>query len=231
MTKDKAKQILRQSISNLHQRRGSVTSNDVETEVINNACLYILKNQKDKMREGNTIEAMFLGALNATQDFVPIAKAFTDGAMELFPEHYTAKEAMVATMGIEQNVAWDGMWDFLRDYFQKNHGIQIDEVETEPIIFYSTKHKRYENNSLVSESEVERTINLNFTDNKEELVVGIAPSLSPKKSYKLESVGNSVKYKGYDPDYLFTVTYDDFDEVEQFTLEIPKRSLKIVYFE
>ena len=195
MTKDNAKQILAQSISNLHQRRGSINSSDLETEVINNACLYILKNQKDKMHKGNTIEEMFMGALNATQDFVPIAKAFTDGAMELFPEHYTVKEAMVATMGIQQNVAWDGMWDFLRDYFQKNHGIQIDEVETDPTIFYSSKHKRYENNSIVSESEVERTINLNFVDNKEELLVGIAPSLSPKKSYKIESTGNSVKYK------------------------------------
>lgn len=231
MTKDNAKQILGQSISNLHQRRGSLNSNDLEAEVINNACLYILKNQKDKMREGNTIEAMFTGALNATQDSLPIAKAFTDGAMELFPEHYSIKEATVATMGIQQNVSWGGMWDFLRDYFQKNHGIQIDEVEAEPIIFYSNKHKRYENNSLVSESEVERTINLNFVNNKEVLIVGIAPSLSPKKSYKLENNGNRVTYKGEDPDYLFTITYDDFDEVEQFTLEMPKRGLKIVYFE
>lgn len=231
MTKDNAKQILGQSISNLYQRRGSITSNDLEAEVINNACLYILRNQKDKMQEGKTIEAIFLGVLNATQDSLPIAKAFTDGAMELFPEYYTDKEAISATMGIQQNVAWDGMWDFLRDYFQKNHGIQIDQEETEPTIFYSTKHKRYENNSFVSESEVERTINLNFVDNKEELIIGIAPSLSPKKSYKLESSGNSVKYKGYDPDYLFTVTYDEFDEIEQFVLEIPNRRLKIVYFE
>ena len=138
---------------------------------------------------------------------------------------------MSALMGIQQNVLWDGMWEFLRDYFQKNHGIQIDDVETEPAIFYSNKHKRYENNSLVSESEVERTINLNFIDNKEVLVIGIAPSLSPKKSYKVERNGNSVKYKGDDPDYLFTVTYDDFDEVEQFVLEMPNRGLKIVYFE
>ncbi len=211
MNKESAKQVLAQSITNLQNRRGQITMADVEAEVINNACLNILKN-KD------------------TQNAIIYAQIFTESAQELIPQ-YSEKESMSALMGIQQNVLWDGMWDFLRDYFQKNHGIQIDEVETEPAIFYSNKHKRYENNSLVSESEVERTINLNFIDNKEVLVIGIAPSLSPKKSYKLERNGNSVKYKGDDPDYLFIVTYDDFDEVEQFTLEMPNRGLKIVYFE
>lgn len=211
MNKESAKQVLAQSITNLQNRRGQITMADVEAEVINNACLNILKN-KD------------------TQNAIIYAQLFTESAQELIPQ-YSEKESMSALMGIQQNVLWDGMWDFLRDYFQKNHGIQIDDVETEPAIFYSNKHKRYENNSLVSESEVERTINLNFIDNKEVLVIGIAPSLSPKKSYKLERNGNSVKYKGDDPDYLFTVTYDDFGEVEQFTLEMPNRGLKIVYFE
>jgi hypothetical protein len=211
MNKESAKQVLAQSITNLQNRRGQITIADVEAEVINNACLNILKN-KD------------------TQNAIIYAQIFTESAQELIPQ-YSEKESMSALMGIQQNVLWDGMWDFLRDYFQKNHGIQIDKVETEPAIFYSNKHKRYENNSVVSESEVERTINLNFIDNKEVLIIGIAPSLSPKKSYKLERNGNSVKYKGDDPDYLFTVTYDDFDEVEQFTLEMPNRELKIVYFE
>lgn len=211
MNKESAKQVLAQSITNLQNRRDQITMADVEAEVINNACLNILKN-KD------------------TQNAIIYAQIFTESAQELIPQ-YSEKESMSALMGIQQNVLWDGMWDFLRDYFQKNHGIQIDDVETEPSIFYSNKHKRYENNSLVSESEVERTINLNFIDNKEVLVIGIAPSLSPKKSYKLERNGNSVKYKGDDPDYLFTVTYDDFDEVKQFTLEMPNRGLKIVYFE
>jgi hypothetical protein len=211
MNKESAKQVLAQSITNLQNRRGQITMADVEAEVINNACLNILKN-KD------------------TQNAIIYAQIFTESAQELIPQ-YSEKASMSAIMGIQQNVLWDGMWDFLRDYFQKNHGIQIDEVETEPAIFYSSKHKRFENNSLVSESEVERTINLNFIDNKEVLVIGIAPSLSPKKSYKLERNGNSVKYRGDDPDYLFTVTYDDFDEVDQFTLEMPNRGLKIVYFE
>lgn len=174
---------------------------------------------------------MFLGAINATQDFIPISKAFTDGAMELFPQHYTEREAIVATMGIQQNIAWEGMWDYLRDWFQKNHGIQIDSVETTPLIFYSTRHKRYENGNLVSESEIERTINLNFVNNKEEIVVSVEPTLSPKKGYVVSKSNTQFQYKGYDPDYLFTVNLDSFEEVETFILEMPNRNLKIVYFE
>ena len=126
MTKESAKQILGQSVSNLNSKKGSLSLNDLEAEVINNTCLFILKNMKKKMSESNSIESMFMNGLSATQDFASISKAFTDGAMELFPEQYTVQEAMAATMGIQQNLAWDGMWDFLRDYFQKNHGIKID---------------------------------------------------------------------------------------------------------
>lgn len=231
MNKETAKQILSQSISNLQERRGNVTSADLETEVINNACLCILKNQKAKVGEGKSIEEMLLGVLNATQDFIPITKAFTEGAMELFPQHYREREAAVATMGIHQNVAWEGMWDFLRDYFQKNHGIQIDDVEATPLIFYSTKHERYENGNLVTTSEVERTINLNFIDNKEEIIVSVEPTLSPKKGYVVSKNEMQLQYKGYDPDYLFTINLDEFEEVETFILEIPKRNLKIIYIE
>lgn len=211
MNTQTAKINLYNSIKNLQSRRDKLTMADIEAEVINNACLEILKT-KD--------------VSNASV----YAQAYAQAGIELIPE-YSEKEAMNAQIGIPQNVNWDGMWDFLRDYFQKNHGIQIDDIETEPIIFYSSKHKRYENNSFVSESEVERTINLNFVDDREKLVVGIAPSLSPKKSYILERSDNSIKYRGNDPDYLFTVSYDDFDEIVQFTLEMPNRGLKIVYFE
>ena len=43
-----------------------------------------------------SIEDMFMGALNSTQNLTPIAKAFTDAAYELFPDNYTAKEAIIS---------------------------------------------------------------------------------------------------------------------------------------
>jgi len=231
MDKEEAKRILLRSVSNLQERRGDITIGDLEAEVINNACLYILKNQKEQMSKSKSIEAMFLSALNSAKDFVPYAQAFTEAAMELFPRHYTEKEAIPATFGIQQNIAWEGMWDHLRNYFQKNHGLQIDNVETTPTTFYSTTHKRFENNALTLESDVERTINLSFIDDKKEIIVSIEPSLSPKKAYLISNKNSTLKYKGYDPDYLFIITLDEFEEVENFTLEMPNRNLQIIYYE
>ncbi len=207
----KAKEILSKSIQNLQTRRGQITMADVEAEVINNACLSILKN-KD------------------IANSMSYANIFTTAATELIGQ-YSEREAVSAMMGIPQNVQWEGMWDFLRDYFQKNHGIQIDSIETTPTIFYSTKHKRYENGVMTSESEVERTLNISFINDKKEIVVSIEPSLSPKKGYVISKNQNQMQFKGFDPDYLFTVTFDTFDEVESFILEMPNRNLKIVYFE
>lgn len=225
-----AKSILADSLTNLEQRRGGLTVADLEAEVINNACLYFLKQQKDSTAGATSIEDMFMGALNSTQNLIPIAKAFTDAACELFPDNYTAKEAIIAMNGIQQNVAWEGMWDFLRDYFESNHGRKIDNVESNTTIFYSNRHQRFENGIMVSESEVERTININFIE-ENEVVVGIAPSLSPKKAYLDSENGNTKQFKGYDPDYLFTIAFDEFEEVDKFVLEMPNRNLRIEYFE
>lgn len=106
MNIQKAKEILSKSIQNLQTRRGQITMADVEAEVINNACLSILKN-KD------------------IANSMSYANIFTTAATELIGQ-YSEREAVSAMMGIPQNVQWEGMWDFLRDYFQKNHGIQID---------------------------------------------------------------------------------------------------------
>lgn len=211
MNLETAKQILAKSINNLQNRRGQITLEDVEAEVINNACLAILKN-------------------NEIHKATEYASIFSTAASNLISK-YSQREISNALMGIPQNVQWDGMWDFLRDYFQKNHGIQIDNVEATPTIFYSTKHIRYENGSLITESEVERTININFINDKKEIVVSIEPSLSPKKGYVISKNQSQMQFKGFDPDYLFTVIFDSFDEVETFILEMPNRALKMIYLE
>jgi hypothetical protein len=231
MDKETAKQILAQSITNLNNRKGIVNSQDLQAEVINNACYYYLKNQKDKASKANSIEASLLEILNATKELIPNSKAFTEAAMELFPNHYGMPEAINATMGIQQNVAWDGMWEFLIDYFQKNHGIQIDEGNYDTAIFNSTKHMRFENGELTSESAIERIIRLDFSKDKNEIIISIEQSLSPKKAYIKNIKFDKYIYEGADPDYVFNVFFGDFGEVIKFTLKMPNRNLKIVYFE
>lgn len=225
-----AKSIIVESLTNLEQRRGVLTLADVEAEVINNACLFYLKKQRDSTSYASSIEESFTGYLNSTQNLVPIIKAFIDVACQLFPDNYGEKEAAAAIVGIQQNVVWEGMWDYLRDYFESNHGRKIDNTETTTTIFYSNRHCRFVDNNMVSESEVERTININLIED-DEVIVAIAPTLSPKKAYLVATNDRVKTFKGYDPDYLFKVNFDEFEEVLRFTLEMPNRNLRIEYFE
>ena len=221
--------ILKESIINLQHRRGQITLSDVEAEVINNACLAILRRRREITNNASNIEDIFKGVISSVQEVVPYTQAFTEAAALLFSD-YRDKEAVTAIMGIQQNVAWEGMWDYLRDYFQKNHGLSIDTIETTSTIFYSTSHKRYENGVLVADSKADRTINISFIEDRE-IIVSIEPSLSPKNGYLIDQTGNQKKFKGHDPDYLFIVNMDSFDEVESFILEMPNRNLRIHYFE
>lgn len=231
MNKERAREILIRHVSNLQSRRNQLFTEDLEAEVINTACFEILKKRKEKTSDSKSIEALFGAILDSTNDIMPIAKSFTDAAIELFPQNYSHREAANALLGISNNVMWEGMWDFLRDYYNKNHGWSIDDVQTDAIIFYSTRHQRFENGVLTSESEVERTININKVKDSEEIIVSIEPSLSPKKGFLKESSDNKEVYNGYDPDFRFHIFYDDFGEIEKFILERIDRNLKLQYFE
>lgn len=226
-----ARQILTKSISNLQNRIGQLELSDIETEVINNACLHILRNHNDQVKKVHDVSQIGSVIGDNFRLHESIATFFIYAGIELFPNSYGSEEANHAKPSIIQNISWSGMWDFLRDYFQKNHGIQIDSVETSPSIFYSTKHKRYENGYLVSESEVDRIVNINFIKEKKEIIVSIEPALSPKNGYLISKTTNQLTFKGFDPDYLFTDNFDSFEEIEVFTLDMPNRNLKIVYYE
>ncbi len=121
--------ILGASVTNFIDRNGTITKANLEAEVINNICLYILKSQREKALGQTTIHDMFISILKNAQEnsSVDITKVFTDAARELFHNHYTVKEAINATFGVQENLAWEGMWDFLKKYFIEKHGLNIEE--------------------------------------------------------------------------------------------------------
>jgi hypothetical protein len=220
---------LARSIDNLKKRRGTITNSDIETEVINNACLTFLQARRDrgdKDWNARRIDDIFV---EPNVEAIPYAKAFIMAAMKIFPVQYGEAEAAAALRAVTINVSWEGMWPFLMDYFQKYHGINIDENSNTPLIFYSNRHKRFENGILVKESEAERTLNVYFINEFQEVVVSIEPTLSPKTGYLTQSNDSIYQYKGADPDYEFTIEFDEFKEIETLTLEMPKRALKIIY--
>ena len=126
MDKTIAKQILNQSIGNLKQRREKIALTDLEAEVINLACLSIFKKQKEMNYSSQIFPHEFKEAA---------IEAFTEAAMGLFPQAYTFSHAAIARMGIQRNIYSEGMWEFLRRYFEENHGIKIDDIEISANMF------------------------------------------------------------------------------------------------
>lgn len=209
-----AKSILSSSVKNIHSRFGKVTIENIEAEVINQSCLEILKHRRS----------------NTASNEMAIVNSFAAAASELFKE-YDKGRAAFAGMGVMANVSWEGMWDHLRNYFQKTHGTSIDNVEVENLTFYSSKHSRYEQDKFISESEVGRIINLTFSEKRKSIMVSIEPSLSPKPGNIIKQENRKSIYAGTDPDYCFTVEFDDFEEVSGFSMELVNRRVKVVYFE
>lgn len=216
MDRATAYNVLRNGLINLQRRKGQVTVSDLEAEVINNICLALLS-------QGSQASYIHLIA--------PYTQAFTEAAA-LLSEKYRDREAAMAVIGVQQNLAWEGMWDYLRDYYQKNHGIQIDSEVTSSQTFYSTSHKRYEKEILVADTKADRTINLSFIGSRRsDVLISIEPTLSPKKARLLSESNSILKYEGYDPDYRFIVEFGTFDEIEKFVLEMPNRELRIEYYQ
>lgn len=231
MNREKARQILTQSITNLEKRKGGVTQGDLEAEVINNACLAIIKNQNEKIGKGSSIKDILVGALNSSQDYHNIANNFINAAKELLPEYFDEEEAEIVLVGIEQNLAWDGMWDFLVDYFKNNHGIKIDENEPPPLIFFSDRQQKFENEELIAETEDEKTIYINFNKNKKEIQLKVDKEMPTKKGRLIGKDELTFWYRNEEYNYIFTLQYDEFDEVESVAIEYQDENLKVVYLE
>jgi hypothetical protein len=211
MTQDEVLQKLSASLINLQQRKGQLTLEQVEREVINLSCLEVLQNN-DILRI-DEITCLFI---NAAKHLVP---------------QYGDAETVAAIRSVHLNVRWDGMWEFLKNYFQANHGIRIDDNASETKIFYSTRHERYEMNVQIANTPADRTIDFHFSQEKKVIIVNIHPTLSAKKGYLSGREGLKYIYSGSDADYRFTVLFDEIDEIIKFILEMPNRNLRIEYFE
>lgn len=221
---------IKQSINDFKEKNGTLTSTNIETETINVACCELLKkygNRIDKEHDINRLRSSVIKNVWLLEEI----KQYTDASLTLYYPNYTEDMAQAANMIILQNISWGGMWNFLRNYFLEKHGVPIDSVDTEICVYGSTNYKRYEYGRLVDHSKTEnRLVKFSFLEDKVEVTVSIEPSLSMKQA-KLTNKNERVStYRGYDPDYLFHIHFDKFDEVEFFVLEMPNRSLKIEYY-
>ncbi len=206
-------------------------------EILENYQLYISRTGRNGMTQDELAPLIYnlayLHVLRERQkghyiNEISIFREYMNSASEIFEGMEDQTTGLPGFIGTLQ---WDGLWDFLANYFQNNLGISIDNVEREVVKFDSFRHIRYENNLFISESEVERKIAIIFSNNKKTCQVEISPTLSPKQANLHAVSGNTYSYIGTDPDYLFVIDFDQFDNIEKFSLILTNRNVRIDYFE
>jgi hypothetical protein len=215
------REIFIESLNKFIDRNGeNLTNSNIEPLVINLAYLEVLNSRKS---------GSIVNDYEVLKDYANIAK-------ELIPYFSFNTEAVL--FGYQATLQWDGIWDFIRNYFRNTLGSNIDEVKLEIERFDSSSHTREQFGQLVSKSEVNRKVEIIFSENKRTILVSIATpelgvlgGLSEKKAIlEIENEHNKV-YRGIDPDYRFTIVYDRFGTIEEFILDILTRSLRIIYHE
>jgi hypothetical protein len=157
-------------------------------------------------------------------------------ANELFPQLNFQPEALL--FGYQATIQWDGLWEFLQNYFISKLGWNIDENNLLIERFDSSSHTREEFGQFVSKSDVIRKVEIIFSENRKIMLVNIATpdqgffeGLSEKKAILEFENGHKKVYGGVDPDYKFTIVYDVFGTIEKFILELLPRHLRITYHE
>ena len=201
------------------QRNGeNLTKQDIEPVVMNLAYLEVLQAKKS----GRHVDEF-----NVLADYSSIAN-------ELFPQLNFQPEALL--FGYQATIQWDGLWEFLQNYFISKLGWNIDENNLLIERFDSSSHTREEFGQFVSKSDVIRKVEIIFSENRKIMLVNIATpdqgffeGLSEKKAILEFENGHKKVYGGVDPDYKFTIVYDVFGTIEKFILELLPRHLRITY--
>ncbi len=155
---------------------------------------------------------------------------YTTSAISLFPEYESVNDSRLF-IGFQATLQWDGLWNFLKEYFESKVGIRIDEERRSMVEFNSSYHERYENDTKISVSEVPRKVSIYFSEDKSTAQFSISETLSPKESFLKSKTQKRHTYLGTDADFLFVITYDDFENVEHLSLQRMDKDLRIEYFE
>ena len=198
------------SLLDLETRNGKLTYNDISAEVINNACLDILRERRKKNLNNVFEEAIISAYLTSANKIIPS-----------FDEKYLT----IANHGIRSNLEWSGMWYFLKQYFEEKHSVYIDKVN-EIKKFISTKHTRFENEILIGVYNDLREVVIEYLS-LHEIIISIKPNVGPKRAKFTSSVSGIKMYTCEDDDYSFHI-YNE-NNIEKIVALRNGGQLKIIY--
>ena len=119
------KKKLEDSLSNLKRLKGHINTSDIEADIMNVACLELLKENDSWIKKGDDndsiMEVMYLNHMKYSKD----VELYFDAASLLYPSIYRNPNKDIFVGLVIKNATWSGMWDFLRKYFKDNHNRNI----------------------------------------------------------------------------------------------------------
>ena len=119
---------------------------------------------------------------------------------------------------------------FLDEYFYKKHGLSNDNLPRK-YEYSSSSHIRFEGDTFIERSNVDRQISLSFSKDMKKMSVCIIPTLSLKQGILISQQIRTYIYRSIEEDYIFIVRFDNYEEVDYFSIELKSRHLKIEYSE
>lgn len=159
---------------------------------------------------------------------------YTQAALEAIPEYEKeVNDPRYTTMyfGFAATAEWDGLWNFLREYFESKLGIKIDNEARKTLRYDSSMHNRFENGQLVTSSEALRKVVISLSPDMKNAQFSISESLSNKEGNLIAVKDNKYTYVGTDPDFMFEFVLDFYGNIELFSLTRKDRNLRIDYLE
>jgi hypothetical protein len=159
---------------------------------------------------------------------------YTLAALEAIPEYSKEVEDPRYEgmyFSFQMTAEWDGLWNFLREYFESKLGVKIDNDTRKFLRFDSSLHQRFENGKLITSSETLRKIVIDLSEDMKNAQFSISESLSNKEANLSSVIDKKYIYIGTDPDFMFEFILDTYGNIEKFSLTRTDRNLRIDYLE
>jgi len=200
------------SLLDLKKRSGQISPDTVCAEVINNACLDILRKRKNNNYDKKVEKE--------------IKMVYIACAKKIYPD-FSEKFVDAALTGITQNVEWNEMWNFLRQYFKENHDMNIDDIRTDLQTFISNKQSKYQQDNLIAMANDLRIAKIEYIDMMN-ILISIEPNVSLKSAVLTGAIAGIGIFQCEDPDYKFEIHGYPFPITKIVAHRVDKDS-KIVY--
>jgi len=171
---------------------------------------------------------------NLNYDTEKIYFEYMQSALEAIPEFdkvVNDPRYSMLYLGFAATAEWDGLWNFLSEYFESNLGIKIGAESMKTLRFDSSIHNRYENGMHVSSGESIRKVIIVVSPDMKNAQFSISESLSNKEGNLFSVSENNYIYIGTDPDFKFEFVLDNYGNVEIFNLIRKDLNLRIEYLE